>query len=262
MVGHSEYAYVIDAYGRTRDLLDTDPGPATGATESSFAEMLAGTIKSVMARIVTAPDGPAVPVPVTAALAAHGPWPAASAGPAPSGTAPAPGRGHRRRRTVVPSPAGDVRADRRRDVGHHPDGPSRRPGQHLLAAALPAHLATPRGPTRSKPRPPPPTAGWSWPRPATLADRRRTALGRPHLYAAHSHRQRRPFVVGRAYHLGAYGPPGGSRRRRRRPRAGIDAAQDGTSVLATSGSLAGWRALTTQGALGGGVPGGPAGSGH
>jgi cytochrome oxidase Cu insertion factor (SCO1/SenC/PrrC family) len=48
MIGHSEYAYVINAQGRTRDLLDTDPGPATGATESSFAEMLAGTIKTVL----------------------------------------------------------------------------------------------------------------------------------------------------------------------------------------------------------------------
>jgi hypothetical protein len=48
MIGHSEYAYVIDAEGRTRDLLDTDPGPASGATESSFSEMLAGTIKNLM----------------------------------------------------------------------------------------------------------------------------------------------------------------------------------------------------------------------
>ena len=50
MIGHSEYAFVIDPEGHTRDLLDTDPGPASGATESSFSEMLADTIKSVMAR--------------------------------------------------------------------------------------------------------------------------------------------------------------------------------------------------------------------
>jgi cytochrome oxidase Cu insertion factor (SCO1/SenC/PrrC family) len=49
MVGHSEYAYVIDAYGHTRDVLDTDPGPTTNALESSFSVMLADTIKSVMA---------------------------------------------------------------------------------------------------------------------------------------------------------------------------------------------------------------------
>jgi cytochrome oxidase Cu insertion factor (SCO1/SenC/PrrC family) len=50
MVGHGEYAFVIDADGHTRDVLDTDPGPATDATESSFAVMLADTIKKVMAQ--------------------------------------------------------------------------------------------------------------------------------------------------------------------------------------------------------------------
>jgi cytochrome oxidase Cu insertion factor (SCO1/SenC/PrrC family) len=49
MIGHGEYAFVIDADGHTRDVLDTDPGPATGATESSFSVMLADTIKRVMA---------------------------------------------------------------------------------------------------------------------------------------------------------------------------------------------------------------------
>jgi cytochrome oxidase Cu insertion factor (SCO1/SenC/PrrC family) len=50
MIGHSEYAWVIDATGHTRDILDTDPGPATEATGSSFSVMLADTVKSVMAR--------------------------------------------------------------------------------------------------------------------------------------------------------------------------------------------------------------------
>lgn len=50
MIGHSEFAYVIDADGHTRDVLDTDPGPATEASDSSFSVMLADTIKSVMAR--------------------------------------------------------------------------------------------------------------------------------------------------------------------------------------------------------------------
>ena len=50
MVSHSEYAYVIDATGRTRDVLDTDPGPATEATKASFAVMLADTIKTVLAK--------------------------------------------------------------------------------------------------------------------------------------------------------------------------------------------------------------------
>lgn len=48
MIGHSEYAWVIDSSGRTRDILDTDPGPATSATESSFSVMLADTVKKVL----------------------------------------------------------------------------------------------------------------------------------------------------------------------------------------------------------------------
>jgi len=48
MVGHSEFAYVIDATGRARYVLDTDPGPGTEATSSSFAVILANTIKSVI----------------------------------------------------------------------------------------------------------------------------------------------------------------------------------------------------------------------
>ena len=50
MVSHSEYAYVIDANGHTRDVLDTDPGPATEATQASFSVMLADTIKAVLAK--------------------------------------------------------------------------------------------------------------------------------------------------------------------------------------------------------------------
>ena len=48
MIMHGEYAWVIDSSGRTRDILDTDPGPATSATKSSFSVMLAGTIESVL----------------------------------------------------------------------------------------------------------------------------------------------------------------------------------------------------------------------
>ena len=50
MIGHSEYAWVIDASGHTRDILDTDPGPATSATEASFSVMLANTITSLVKR--------------------------------------------------------------------------------------------------------------------------------------------------------------------------------------------------------------------
>ena len=48
MIGHGEFAYVIDATGHTRYVLDTDPGPATTATRSSFSVVLADAIKSVL----------------------------------------------------------------------------------------------------------------------------------------------------------------------------------------------------------------------
>jgi cytochrome oxidase Cu insertion factor (SCO1/SenC/PrrC family) len=48
MIGHSEFAWVINRNGRVRYSLDTDPGPATSATTSSFSQVLADTIKTVM----------------------------------------------------------------------------------------------------------------------------------------------------------------------------------------------------------------------
>jgi cytochrome oxidase Cu insertion factor (SCO1/SenC/PrrC family) len=45
MIDHSEIAYVIDATGRTRAVLNTDPGPASQATRSSFAVTLADALK-------------------------------------------------------------------------------------------------------------------------------------------------------------------------------------------------------------------------
>jgi cytochrome oxidase Cu insertion factor (SCO1/SenC/PrrC family) len=50
MIGHDEFAYVIDATGHTRYVLDTDPGPATAAISSSFSALLASTIKSVLSK--------------------------------------------------------------------------------------------------------------------------------------------------------------------------------------------------------------------
>ena len=41
MVGHPDVAYVIDQAGRVREELNTDPGPGTTATKSSFAVLLA-----------------------------------------------------------------------------------------------------------------------------------------------------------------------------------------------------------------------------
>jgi cytochrome oxidase Cu insertion factor (SCO1/SenC/PrrC family) len=48
MIDHSEIAYVIDPAGRTRDVLNTDPGPATEATQSSFGVTLADTLKQAL----------------------------------------------------------------------------------------------------------------------------------------------------------------------------------------------------------------------
>jgi cytochrome oxidase Cu insertion factor (SCO1/SenC/PrrC family) len=48
MVDHSEFAYVIDPSGHVRYDIDTDPGPATAATQASVAEALAGNIKTVL----------------------------------------------------------------------------------------------------------------------------------------------------------------------------------------------------------------------
>ena len=48
MVDHSDIAYVIDPAGRTRFVLDADPGPGTKASESSFAVTLDKSIRSVL----------------------------------------------------------------------------------------------------------------------------------------------------------------------------------------------------------------------
>jgi cytochrome oxidase Cu insertion factor (SCO1/SenC/PrrC family) len=37
MIGHSDIAYVIDRFGRTRTELNFDPGPGTSSTQASFA---------------------------------------------------------------------------------------------------------------------------------------------------------------------------------------------------------------------------------
>jgi cytochrome oxidase Cu insertion factor (SCO1/SenC/PrrC family) len=48
MIDHSDVVYVIDPDGHTREVLDADPGPATQATGSSFAQTLANGIKSAL----------------------------------------------------------------------------------------------------------------------------------------------------------------------------------------------------------------------
>ena len=41
MIDHSDVVYIIDPTGHTREVLNSDPGPATGATGSAFAQTLA-----------------------------------------------------------------------------------------------------------------------------------------------------------------------------------------------------------------------------
>ena len=48
MIGHPDIAYVIDQAGRVREELDTDPGPGTTATESSFAVLLANAARHAL----------------------------------------------------------------------------------------------------------------------------------------------------------------------------------------------------------------------
>lgn len=48
MVSHSEIAFVIDASGYERFRLNTQPGPATAATEASFASVLAESLQQVL----------------------------------------------------------------------------------------------------------------------------------------------------------------------------------------------------------------------
>jgi cytochrome oxidase Cu insertion factor (SCO1/SenC/PrrC family) len=46
MIAHSDLAFVIDRNGHTRDVLDSDPGPGTAATKSSFAVTLANALRT------------------------------------------------------------------------------------------------------------------------------------------------------------------------------------------------------------------------
>jgi cytochrome oxidase Cu insertion factor (SCO1/SenC/PrrC family) len=48
MIAHSDIAYVINQRGYTRYVLDADPGPATSATRSSFAAVLASALDNAL----------------------------------------------------------------------------------------------------------------------------------------------------------------------------------------------------------------------
>jgi cytochrome oxidase Cu insertion factor (SCO1/SenC/PrrC family) len=48
MIAHSDIAYVIDPNGHTRYILNSDPGPGTQASKSSFAVVLADELRKVL----------------------------------------------------------------------------------------------------------------------------------------------------------------------------------------------------------------------
>ena len=48
MIAHQDVAYVIDASGHVRQVLNTDPGPGTTATKSSFAVLLANAARQTL----------------------------------------------------------------------------------------------------------------------------------------------------------------------------------------------------------------------
>jgi protein SCO1/2 len=48
MMSHSDVAFVIDASGHTRQVINTDPGPATSATNASYAQIFARALTQVL----------------------------------------------------------------------------------------------------------------------------------------------------------------------------------------------------------------------
>jgi hypothetical protein len=48
MIGHGDYAFVIDQAGHLRRELGFDPGPATQATKSSFAAELTDAAQQLL----------------------------------------------------------------------------------------------------------------------------------------------------------------------------------------------------------------------
>jgi hypothetical protein len=48
MSAHSDTAYVIDAAGRLREEISDDPGPGTASTKSSFASLMADSVRQTM----------------------------------------------------------------------------------------------------------------------------------------------------------------------------------------------------------------------
>jgi cytochrome oxidase Cu insertion factor (SCO1/SenC/PrrC family) len=48
MIAHSDIVYIIDGRGRTREVLDSDPGAGTAASKSSFSALLASQVQHIV----------------------------------------------------------------------------------------------------------------------------------------------------------------------------------------------------------------------
>jgi len=48
MIAHNDVVYIIDGRGRTREILDSDPGAGTDAGQSSFSALLAGQVRHIV----------------------------------------------------------------------------------------------------------------------------------------------------------------------------------------------------------------------
>jgi sensor domain CHASE-containing protein len=48
MIAHSDFAFVIDPKGHMRYILDSNPGPGTEASKSSFAVLVANELRAVL----------------------------------------------------------------------------------------------------------------------------------------------------------------------------------------------------------------------
>jgi hypothetical protein len=48
MIAHNDISFVIDPTGHIRYILNSDPGPGTQASRSSFAAVLAGELRAVL----------------------------------------------------------------------------------------------------------------------------------------------------------------------------------------------------------------------
>ena len=205
MVGHGDYAFVIDQAGHMREELDFDTGPGNAGHQVVVRRRADRCRAAAAGALMSRPGRPP-----------RWPWPPGRSlarvrqrrcplRPRPARRSPA-GRG------AVP---GHLHGHGRRHLGGRGDGRLGRPATTTsgsCSCARPGaarwNLVTPPGPRI--------TAAWSSPTPARVADHRVPAQPVPDLYAADRHRRRRPgLVISRPARRGPGQRP---RRARRRPR--------------------------------------------